>query len=350
MYKIEERQQRHHREFKNKFAHWFVKGVQMVLWPLQKMRSSIVRFVETVRGSERNVLLIFFVSAAIQILILYAIDGKSFIDSVYGTVATLTTVGFGDISPASPLARILYIPTMVVGVLMLPSVAVLLYEMHQRKVMGLKDSKQKDHVVVLGDSKEIIDSIVAEMNSSYEICFVSDMYETNPFRDRAHFVRGSPLEKSILIKANITQARHAIIATEDDSTTILCTALVRELNPSIKIIATIISEERFGTLRTIGADHIINTDSVTGRLLASAVYEPAVIDLISDVTSTLEGHDFVEMDVPDAYKGKKVRDVILDIKNNMGATLLAVNREGQNMINPSLDMVLEKDDRLVVLI
>ncbi|KXS41272.1 MAG: calcium-gated potassium channel [Methanolobus sp. T82-4] len=321
----------------------------MVLWPLQKMRTSIVKFVENVKRKERNILLIFFASAIFQIIILHILDGKGFIDSIYATVATLTTVGFGDVSPTSPLARILYIPTMIVGVLMLPSAAVLIYEMHQRKVMGLKDSKQKDHVVVLGNSKEIIDSIISEMERSYDICFISDTYETNPYVDRAHFIRGDPLEKSVLIKANIAQARHVIIATEDDSNTILSTALARELNPDINIIATIISEERVGTLKTVGANHIINTDSVTGRLLASAVYEPAVIDLISDVTSALEGHDFVEMELPENFRGKTVKDILIDIRTDRDATLLAIHRRGQNIINPALDMVLEENDKMIVL-
>ena len=321
----------------------------MVLWPLGKMRSSIMRFVDSVRGSERNILFFFIVSAVVQVFILHMIDGKSLIDSAYGTVATLTTVGFGDVSPTSPLARLLYIPAMISGVLMLPSVAVLIYEMHQRKVRGLNRSKQKDHVVVLGDSSEIINSIVSEMDRSYEICFISEIFEVNPFGNRAHFVKGSPVEKSVLINSNVAEARHVIIASEDDSTTILATALVRELNPSVNIIATIVSEDRSGTLKTVGADHVINTDTVTGRLLASAVYEPAVVGLISDVTSSLVGHDIIEMEIPENLHRKRIEDVVLDLRKKEGTTLLAIYRNKENIVNPPLDMIIEEGDKMVVL-
>ncbi|MCD4806640.1 MAG: potassium channel family protein, partial [Methanococcoides sp.] len=91
--------------------------MDMVLWPLRKMSYSIVRLLESRKNSGRNIGIIFLGSAVAQILILYVIDGKNLIDSVYGTVATLTTVGFGDISPASPLARLLYMPFMIAGVL-----------------------------------------------------------------------------------------------------------------------------------------------------------------------------------------------------------------------------------------
>lgn len=322
----------------------------MVLWPLEKMEDSIMRFIESVKGSEKRILLFFIVSATIQVLILYLLDGKSLIDSIYATAATLTTVGFGDVSPSSPLARLLYIPTMGIGVLMLPIVAVSIYEMHQKKVRGLNKSNQKDHVVILGSSNEIITAAVQEIADFQEICLVSEIYNLNPFPDKVHFIRGSPIEKVFLIKANIAAAKHIIVETGNDSTNILATALARELNPTAEIIATITSEERYGTLKSLGANHIINTDTFTGRLLASAVFEPSVVNLISDVTTSLVGHDFVEMNITEKLLGKTVGDIILDLKAKDGMTLLAIYRNRENIVNPAIDIVLEKGDKLVVLV
>jgi len=144
----------------------------MVLWPLRKMSYSIRNLLESEQNSGRKILLIFLGSAVAQILILYVIDGKNLIDSVYATVATLTTVGFGNVSPTSSLARLLYIPSMIAGVLMLPAAAVLIYDIHQKKVRGLSKSNQKKHVVVLGGSSELTRSIVTEMDRSYEICLI----------------------------------------------------------------------------------------------------------------------------------------------------------------------------------
>lgn len=323
--------------------------INMVIWPLRKISYSVVRVIESEKNRGRNILLIFLGSAAAQILILYVIDGKTLIDSVYGTFAALTTVGFGDISPSSWLARLLYIPFMIAGVLMLPAAAILVYEVHQEKVRGLSKSDQKKHVVVLGGSSELTRSVVMEMDRSYEICLISELYETNPFRDRVHFVKGSPIEKDTLAKANVGEADHIIIATDDDSTTILATALARELNPAVNIIATIVSEERSGTVMTAGANYVINTDTVTGRLLASAVHEPGVVDLISNVTSSLTGHDIVEDEFPEEMYGKRVQDVIMELRAKKGMTLLAVNRNTENIVNPSLDMVIEAGDKMIVL-
>jgi len=321
----------------------------MVLWPLRKMSYPIMRAIESEKNRGRNIFLVFLGSAVAQVLILYVIDGKTLIDSLYGTFATLTTVGFGDISPSSWLARLLYIPFMIAGVLMLPAAAILIYEVHQKKVRGLSKSDQKKHVVVLGGSNELTRSVVMEMDRSYEICLVSELYETNPFRDRVHFVKGSPIEKDTLAKANVGAAEYMIIATDDDSITILATALTRELNPTVNIIATIASEERSGTVITAGASYVINTDTVTGRLLASAVHEPGVVDLISNVTSSLAGHDIIENEFPEEMYGEKVRDVIMDLRVKRDETLLAVNRNSENIVNPPLDMVIEAGDKMVVL-
>jgi voltage-gated potassium channel len=314
------------------------------------MSKSITKVIESDKNRGRNILLIFLGSFAAQILILYVIDGKTLIDSVYATIATLTTVGFGDVSPSSWLARLLYLPFMIAGVLMLPAAAILIYEIQQHKVRGLSKSDQKKHVVVLGGSRELTKSVVMEMDESYEICLVSELYEINPFRDRVHFVRGSPIEKETLAKANVGEAEYIIIATDDDSTTILATALARELNPAVNIIATIVSEERSGTAMTAGANHVINTDTVTGRLLASAVHEPGVVDLISDVTSSLTGHDIIEDEFPEEMHGKSIRDVIIVLKEKNEMTLLAVNRKGKNIVNPPLDMVIEAGDKMIVLV
>jgi len=321
----------------------------MVLWPLRKIKKSILGLVKGNEYREREVAAVFLVSAIAQVLILYMIDGKTLNEAIYGTVATLTTVGFGDVAPSSSLARYLYIPFMVTGVLILPTAAVIFYDIHRKKVRGLSRSKQQNHVVVLGDSNEIIKSIVLEMDKKYEICLVTELYETNPFKERVHFVKGDPLEKEILRKSNVESAGHAIIATENDSTTILATAMVRELNPDANIIATIVSQEKVETIRTIGANHVVNTDTVTGRLLASGVHEPNVVDLISDITSSLEGHDVIEDNFPAQLHGKSIEDAVLNLRVNKDMTLLALNRNGKNMVNPPLKTIIEKGDKMVVL-
>lgn len=327
-----------------------IQKIIMVLWPLEKMEDSIIRLIESVKCSEKRILTFFLVCATLQILILYLLDGKTLIDSIYATAATLTTVGFGDVSPSSPLARLMYIPTMGIGVLLLPVVAVSIYEMHQKKVRGLTNSTQKDHIVILGSSNEIITSMVNEIRGSYDISLVSEIYEQNPFPTKVHFIKGSPIEKNFLIKANIASAKYVVIETGKDSTNILATVLARELNPLAEIIATITSEERYGTLKSLGANHVINTDTFTGRMLASAVFEPSVVELISDVTTSLIGHDLVEMDVPEKLVGKKVGEILLDLKEKDDMTLVAIYRNRENIVNPSMDVLLEAGDRLVVLV
>ncbi|MBP2029478.1 voltage-gated potassium channel [Methanohalophilus levihalophilus] len=321
----------------------------MVLWPLRRMRKSIVKVIDGVKNSQRNLLLAFLLIFLSQLLILYFLDGKTFVDSLYATVATVTTVGFGDVSPSSPLARLLFMPTMIAGVLMLPAVAVVIYEMQQQKVRGMTDSKQSDHIVVIGDSDEIIKAIIEEMRDTSEICLVTDIYEANPFDKKLHFVKGNPENKAILIQAGVERAANVIVAEKSDSTTLLVTALVRELNPKVNITATVISEEKANTLKTVGANQIINTDTVTGRLLASAVLEPAVVDLITEVTSTLQGHDIVEILATSDMAGKSFGEVSTELKGDRNVILLAINKDGSNQVNPSPDTKIENGDSLIFL-
>ena len=78
-------------------------------------------------------------------------------------------------------------------------------------------------------------------------------------------------------------------------------------------------------------------------------YEPGVSELISDVTSSLSGYDIIEDDFPERMYGKMIQDVIMELRMEKGMTLLTVNRNMENIVNPLLDMIIEEGDKMVVL-
>lgn len=75
-----------------------------------------------------------------------------------------------------------------------------------------------------------------------------------------------------------------------------------------------------------------------------------MVDLISDVTSSLTGHDITCDDFPEEMYGKRIEDVIMRLRAEKGRTLLAVNRNRENIVNPPFDMAIEEGDRMVVLV
>ena len=75
-----------------------------------------------------------------------------------------------------------------------------------------------------------------------------------------------------------------------------------------------------------------------------------MVDLISDVTSSLTGHDITCDDFPEEMYGKRIREVIMGLRVEKGRTLRAVDRNMKNMVNPPFDMAILEGDRMVVLV
>ena len=63
----------------------------------------------------------------------------------------------------------------------------------------------------------------------------------------------------------------------------------------------------------------------------------------------LEGHDVIEVNFPAELHGKTIEDAVMHLRVNRGMTLLALNRNGKNIVNPPLENIIEKGDKMVVL-
>ena len=56
-----------------------------------------------------------------------------------------------------------------------------------------------------------------------------------------------------------------------------------------------------------------------------------------------------EMEIPENLHGKRIEDVVMDLRKMEGTTLLAIYRKKENIVNPPMDMIIEKRDKMVVL-
>ena len=75
-----------------------------------------------------------------------------------------------------------------------------------------------------------------------------------------------------------------------------------------------------------------------------------MVDLISDVTSSLTGHDIPCDDFPEEMYGKRIMEAIMGSRVEKGMPLRAVDRNMKNMVNLPFDMAIKEGDRMVVLV
>jgi len=102
---------------------------------------------------------------------------------------------------------------------------------------------------------------------------------------------GDPLDEDLLVRAGAHGAQAILVALENDSETLFTTAVVRNLDPDVSIIASVIHAEHVARIRRAGADFAISVSQVAGELLSYQILgeESVSLDAEIKVVSTSAG-------------------------------------------------------------
>jgi voltage-gated potassium channel len=165
-------------------------------------------------------------------------------------------------------------------------------------------------------------------------------------------VKGDPLSSKVLIHAGICKPNTVVLVTlEDDSDIILCINKIRQISDCAKIITNINNQNFISIALKAGADNVIPSSSIGGRLISLALSSPDIVRWVMDATTLaatdLELCEFV-VDTKSRIVGKTVEQV--DRHMGKSANIIAVKTvEGLRQI-PDDDYVLKEGDRLVLIV
>jgi len=114
---------------------------------------------------------------------------------------------------------------------------------------------------------------------------------------------GELADEETLRKAGADKAEHIIICTREDSQAIHLTLLIRKINPAARISAIAKNAETEELLRQAGAHYTLST-RLLGRTIASSVFEPAVLEVIKELTTRRGTADLIEKEITAEQDGK----------------------------------------------
>ena len=296
----------------------------------------------------------------------YFEDDRPFHDALWWAIVTLTTVGFGDISPTSLGGRLIGVVLMFFGIGVLGTftgtIASAFVAQRQRRDRGMGDCDLQGHIILCGwnyRSKEILKDLRADSRwADKPIALVADI-ETNPAGDdeHLHFVRGTETEDD-LMRAGIRKAATVVLVgdrSQDyrarDAKAVLAVLTVKSLNPSAYVIVELAGEENVPHCRHARADEIIVGADLCSRVMSTATLDHGISKVLHELLSARVGHDLVTYPVPKEYGGLKFIDVFTALKHDKGMIALAIKRNGKSDIvtNPDRDYPVEADDQLVVI-
>ncbi|MER5213980.1 potassium channel family protein [Streptomyces sp. NPDC002838] len=246
-------------------------------------------------------------------------DSVDFLDTWYYATVTLSTTGYGDITPVTDVARLTNIfvitPLRVLFLIILVGTTLEVLTERTREEWRLNRwrSTLRDHVVVVGfgtKGRSAIQTVCATGLKKEQVVVVDPSSKVIDAATAEGYagVMGDATRSDVLKRAEVHKARKIIIATQRDDTAVLVTLTARQLNKGAKIVAAVREEENAPLLKQSGADAVITSASAAGRLLGLSVLSPAAGMVMEDLIQQGSGLDIVERPVIKAEVGKSPRE------------------------------------------
>jgi voltage-gated potassium channel len=285
----------------------------------------------------------------------------NFGDSFWWTMVTMSTVGYGDKVPITFAGRTIGIICMLSGPILMvsfiTSIGVEVYNRWMKGARGMAQIKSVGHLIICGWNKKAED-IIGEIRQSQlkdlPITVIDNTIDTKPVDDaRISFVKGNASELGVLERANIAQAKFAIVladhsTTAADQKTVLTVLSIEKRNPSIVTCAELNDTNNEEYLRNAGCDIIVNSSSMSSRLLAMSLVNPSINNIIRELISQ-EGNEVYRVALPKRYYNHTFIEIMTELKKSYGVMIIGIEREGKSLINPSGSEILKADDFLLAM-
>lgn len=273
-------------------------------------------------------------------------DGVSLLDSFYYATVSLSTTGYGDITPASSTARAVNVlvitPLRVLFLIVLVGTTLEVLTERSRQALRIQKWRRivRDHVVVVGYGTKGRSAVAALMGDGVEpgsIVVVDTVQESLDAASAIGLVtvHGSGTRNDVLRVAGAARARAIVVAPNRDDTAVLITLTARELAPKAQIVASVRERENEHLLKQSGADSVVVSSETAGRLLGMATATPTVVAMVEDLLTPDAGLAIAERDVEPGEIGGSPRhlsDIVLGVVR--GGTLFRVDAPEADAIEP----------------
>jgi len=288
----------------------------------------------------------------------YRWGGLSWIDALYQTVITLSTVGYEDLAPEHRAFTIALVGIGTLGfIVMISLLTASLVETRISDIIGRRrvESRIKnlsDHFIICGGGR--FGRTIAADFTRRGVAFViieraADRVEEARSRDFLT-MQADATEEEVLEFAGIARARGLLATLSSDADNVYVTLTAKQMAPQVSVVSIASDERAARKLKSAGADEVVAPYVLGGNWMAQAVTSPTVADFMR--VTTREGVDF-HMDEQaigekSELAGVKLKDA--PIRSRFGVTVVAVQRvDGTMTTNPDGDLELVAGDVLVSL-
>jgi len=290
------------------------------------------------------------------------IEGWSFLDSIYMTLATISTLGMKashipEISTGGEIwVMFLIIIGIVIAMIALSTIAGVVVEGQVRSILGrrkvsIKIASLHNHFIVAGYGRmgrSVCDYL--QQRNAHLVVIDQNSDHTALAEQKGYlYVLGDASDETILRSAGVERAKGLVAALTGDAENVFVTLIARDLNEKLFIATradTVDSEPR---LLRAGANKVICPHVISARRLANILTRPGVVDFVDFATEgiSLEAEQYL-ITAESKLAGQSLRQA--NLPRQVGLLVVAVkSKDGQTVFNPDPDTVLQPGDTMIII-
>lgn len=288
----------------------------------------------------------------------YVLLGVAPIDALYGTVFTVTTVGFKEIDDFGTAGKLFTICLMLIGTgTVLYSLTLLMASVVDGHVGSLMEGRRMQreidrltgHVIVCGFGR-VGRATAQELARAGKDVVVIDRDEGRFVDVPYPYILGNASSDEVLREAGIERAAILVASLDTDADSLYLTLSSRALNPDLMVIARARTDDSEHKFTLAGADRVVNPQRLGGDRIAAFALQPHVVDFLDVAMHSAELEfrlENVEVRQGSPLAGSTVRAT--REREGGGAMLLALRSQGGQFVsNPPADRVIEPGDVMIV--
>ncbi|MGR3176682.1 MAG: potassium channel family protein [Candidatus Anammoxibacter sp.] len=286
-------------------------------------------------------------------------------DALWWCIVTITTVGYGDMVPATTGGRIVAMCLMFLGIgflgMFTANVASIFVEGRMRQGKGMDDIKVKNHFIICGwnyKTREIVEELKADTKmSKTPIVLVANIPEQPIGNKGLLFVKGE-VDEDTMKRANVEEASTVIIVSDEtveqhtrDARVIMDTLTIRNINKDIYMCVEISDTKNSKHCEIAGANEIIVIGELSSRLLVQSALNPGIKRVFSELMSSRYGQELYKLQAPAKVVGSKFIDALTSLKIELNSVIIAIEPAHKNevILNPPIDFIIQAGDHLIVM-
>lgn len=309
------------------------------------------------------ILLIFLVLISSILIYLFEYEKNpninSLIDSLYWSVVTISTVGYGDISPITDEGKIISMIIIFGGVAIVTFITSITVSLFSQKLNELRDNKMiydinrnKDFLIICGYtemSRVFLNNYHLKQN--YIIIDKNPIRVQNAIKDGYSAINDDLSRYDVISKFNTDFSNIIILSLiNSDIENIYITLNAKALSKDIKVIARCNDNSMIKKYNLANCDHILLPNHVATTMLITAIKQPNIYQAIYNIItgSAKSLIDEIIVYKSDEIVTKRVKEI--PFKDNKLLFIGVLKYNSTNFIfNPAKEFIFSEGDTLLVM-